>query len=143
MSDGLSVDVNIEDIARDLAGVSAGIDRTIADSVHDAADLVTKLAHENMPLGTHDWAVSPGETPLPHIRDTYSSESTGLVATVGVSHPAGGVWESGGTIHPHSPHQAIRIPRIRPVGKAADETLDLFERHSLAAVNRLLSAFHL
>jgi hypothetical protein len=136
--------VDVRELYEDLRAAEGGLQRVLAREVRRAADDIADGAANNMKLGTEDWAVKPGEPQLPHIRDTYRVQGNGIVAEITSDHPAAPVWEWGGLIHPRGMFvQTISIPTRHPVNRAADDELDIFERHLQEAVDRLLAKFNL
>lgn len=144
MPSTIKASVDIRELYEDLRAAESGLEKVIARVVRDAADAIASGAKNNMKRGDTDWQVATGGIQLPHIQDTYSTAGLGMVAVVASDHPAAPVWEWGGRIHPRGLFvQLIAIPELHPVQHAADDELELFERHLQAAVDRLLATFGL
>lgn len=144
MASTVRAEVDVKDLYDDLVAAGQGLDKQLTGELErgarDIADASRKFMREGEGVGRFKGSTG---AELPHIRDSYTSTARGLVANVISTHPAGPVWEFGGTIAPHSPKQVIRIPHLAPVHLAALEELDLIALHLQAAVDRLLATFRL
>lgn len=164
----LHTSVDIGDLSRDLRSFGEDLDKPLRDALHYGARMVAQGAKRFMryrPEGA--WASSSGAR-YGHIRDYYEARVATMSAAVISRHPASAVWEWGGTIHPllgtgmhrliqrhpqqrlalaarnmDRPPYTFHIPKLRPVGNAADVAYRDITQHLENAVRQLIEEHHL
>lgn len=160
--------VDIGELSRDLRSLGDDLDQPIRDALAKGAQSIADAARGLMryrPEGA--WLGSTGRD-YGHIRDYYAARGATLSASVLTTHPAGPVWEFGGTIHPllserhklltnpthrlqqqlqlaaedkNRPPWTFEIPRLAPVQRAGDEELSSIEDNLEAATQKLLDEY--
>lgn len=165
----ITLSTDVGELSRDLRALGDDLDQPIRDALDKGAQAVITSAHELMryrPEGA--WKGSSGAR-YGHIRDYYEARVNRLSASINSGHPAAGVWEFGGQIHPllgeghhvlsyHNrqyrqarariagtgldrPPYTFDIPRLQPVAHAAEQNEQDIARHIADAVDRLIAEY--
>lgn len=164
----ITLSTDIGELSRDLRSMADNLDQPIRDALGRGAESVVSTAHELMryrPEGA--WKGSSGAR-YGHIRDYYVAKVNRLSASINSSHPASGVWEFGGQIHPllgeshhmlsyrnrqykqararlspdlQRPPYTFDIPAEHPVATAAESKEQDIARALADAVDRLIAEY--
>lgn len=162
----LSARVDTRDIQRDLQAIGDGLDQPITDVLARGAEDIANTARGFMRHGKPPWPTSSGAKFEGGIASYYDSKVSKMSANVGSTHPAAEVWEWGGHIDPAAGggihtvkrelaararvrqkirraggRQGFEIPRLQPVGHAADALEGQIAQSLDDAISRLVTQY--